>query len=170
MLWRAACLNRVRPGTARGSGFCETRPNYLNVTGAAFCSLVMAARASSLASNRFRSFVALMLGCTFRACVSSQHDSACAVPVLKHAARMLGPLVVIETVLHWFQGTHFPLTASRSFFIAPSLKSSAQACGELRAWKMPSDRGEHRAGNGEESSGGGCGIDTNLDGAFASSV
>ncbi|CAE6927259.1 unnamed protein product [Symbiodinium natans] len=31
---------------------------------------------------------------------------------------MLGPLVVIETVLHWFQGTHFPLTASRSFFIA----------------------------------------------------
>ncbi|CAE7476201.1 unnamed protein product [Symbiodinium sp. CCMP2456] len=69
--WNPATFLGVhRPGTARASGFCEMR-------------------ASSLASNRFRSFVALMLG----------------------------PVVVIETVLHWFQGTHFPLTASQSFFV-----------------------------------------------------
>ncbi|CAE7679045.1 unnamed protein product [Symbiodinium pilosum] len=58
-------------------------------------------RASSISSNRFRSFIALTLG----------------------------PLVVIQTVLHWFQGTHFPLTAARSFFIVST--------GREMEWKLP---------------------------------
>ncbi|CAJ1376643.1 unnamed protein product [Effrenium voratum] len=46
-------------------------------------------RVSTLTMNRLRNFMSLMLG----------------------------PMVTIQTVLHWFQGTHFPLTASKSFYI-----------------------------------------------------